>query len=59
MCIYVKLSTASAQAKGGVRVAMACSEPAVAGYVKQTAVAVLDQGVSKAMAFRVKISHYN
>ena len=38
----------------GHRVAMACSKPAVAGDVKQTAVAVLDQGASKAMAFRVK-----
>ena len=28
----------------GVRVAMACSKPAIAGDVKQTAVAVLDQG---------------
>ena len=28
----------------GHRVAMACSKPAVAGDVKQTAVAVLDQG---------------
>ena len=40
--------------EGGVRVAMACSKPAIAGDVKQTAVAVLDQGVSKAMAFRMK-----
>ena len=33
---------------------MACSKPALAGDVKHTAVAVLDQGVSKAMALRMK-----